>query len=195
VARPDLGIDTLPQLIDHLKKNPGKLNYSTPGGGTLPHLAAELLKLRAGVDVVHVPFKGANPAAAALLSGTVELSSMSMSVALPQIKGGKAKALAVTGRERWSELPEVPSLAEAGYGDVVAETWQGFLAPAGTPPEAIERIARVMAEILKDPDIQEKFRQIGFGVTGKGPEALRDRIASELPKWKEVITKAGLKAD
>jgi tripartite-type tricarboxylate transporter receptor subunit TctC len=171
------------------------LNYSSPGIGTLPHLAAELLKLSAGIDMVHVPYNGAPPAAQALLGGTVEIGSMSMSVALPQAKAGQIRALAVTGRERWPELPDVPTLGEAGFPEAVAETWQGFLAPAGAPDDAVNRIATEVTAILRRPDIRDKFHNAGFGVVGGGPESLRARIAEEVPKWRDVITKARIKAE
>ena len=194
-VRPDLGVTALSGLIAHAKSHPGKLNYSSPGIGTLPHLAAELLKLSAGIDVVHIPYNGAPPAAQALLGGTVEVGSMSMSVALPQAKAGHIRALAATGKERWTELPDVPTLGEAGFPEAVAETWQGFLAPAGTPDEAVNRIATEVMAILQRPDIRERFHNAGFGVVGGGPESLRARIAEEVPKWRDVITKARIKAE
>ncbi len=195
VVRPDLGVDTLDGLITHARAHPGKLNYSSPGIGTLPHLAAELLKLLADIDMVHIPYNGAAPAAHALVGGTVEVGSMSMSVALPQSKAGHVKALASTGHARWLDLPDVPTLGESGFPQAVAETWQGFLAPAGTPDEAVNRIAAEVSAILRRDDIRDKFRLAGFGVVGGGPEALRARIARELPKWREVITRARIKAE
>jgi tripartite-type tricarboxylate transporter receptor subunit TctC len=194
-VKPDLAVASLTDLIAHAKANPGKLNYSTPGIGTLPHLAAELLKLRADIDLVHVPFAGAGPAAQALLAGTVEVGSMSMSVALPQIKAGNIRGLAVTGRERWPDLPDVPTMAEAGFAEVVAETWQGFLAPAGTPPDIVDRLAKELIQILGRDEIRERFRKAGFGVVAKGPDGLRERIAEEVPKWKDVITRTRIKAE
>jgi tripartite-type tricarboxylate transporter receptor subunit TctC len=195
MVRPDLGVRSLAELIAHAKAHPGRLNYSSPGIGTLPHLAAELLKLRVGIDMVHVPYNGAAPAVQALLGGTVEVGSMSMSVALPQAKAGTLLALAVTGRERWPELADVPTLGEAGIPEAVAETWQGFLAPAGTPEEAVTRIATEVMAILQRPDIRAKFHNAGFGVVGRGPEALRARIAEEVPKWRDVIARARIKAE
>jgi tripartite-type tricarboxylate transporter receptor subunit TctC len=194
-VRPDLGVRSLAELIAHAKAHPGRLNYSSPGIGTLPHLAAELLKLRVGIDMVHVPYNGAAPAAQALLGGTVEVGSMSMSVALPQAKAGTLQALAVTGRERWPELADVPTLGEADVPEAVAETWQGFLAPAGTPDGAVTRIATEVIAILERPDIRAKLHNAGFGVVGRGPDALRARIAEEVPKWRDVIAKARIKAE
>ncbi len=194
-VRKDTPIDSFADLLAAAKREPGKLNYSTPGNGTLPHLAGELLKIKAGIDIVHVPYSGAGPAVQALLGGTVEIGVLSMSVGLPQVQAGTVKALAVTGRERWPDLPDVPTLAEAGYPEAAAETWQGFFAPAGTPADAIDRLARETIAILRQPDTREKYRHAGFGVTARGPQELRDRLAEEYPKWKTVIEKAGLRAE
>ena len=194
-VRKDTPIDNFADLLAAAKREPGKLNYSTPGNGTLPHLAGELLKIKAGIDIVHVPYSGAGPAVQALLGGTVEIGVLSMSVGLPQVQAGTVKALAVTGRERWPDLPDVPTLAEAGYPEAAAETWQGFFAPAGTPADAIDRLARETIAILRQPDTREKYRHAGFGVTARGPQGLRDRLAEEYPKWKTVIEKAGLRAE
>jgi tripartite-type tricarboxylate transporter receptor subunit TctC len=194
-VRKDMRIDTFADLLKAAKAEPGKLNYSTPGKGTLPHLAGELLKIKAGIDIVHVPFAGAGPAVQSLLTGTVEVGVLSMSVGLPQVQAGTIKALAVTGHERWPDLADVPTLAEAGYPEAAAETWQGFFAPAGTPKEAINRIARETIDILRRPDIRERYRLAGFGVTARGPDELRIRLAEEFPKWKTVIDKAGLSAE
>jgi tripartite-type tricarboxylate transporter receptor subunit TctC len=118
---------------------------------------------------------------------------MSMSVALPQVRAGNAKALVVTARERWPDLPDVPTLIDAGISQAVAETWQGFMAPAGTPPDIVDRIAKETIAILSRPEIKEKFRQVGFGVVAQGPDGLRTRIAEELVKWKDVLDQARIK--
>src|SRR5215831_941584 len=194
-VRPGLGVNSLSELIAYAKANPGKLNYASSGVGTVPHLAAEMLKLSAGIDMVHIPFHGATPALQALLADSVEVGLMSMSAALPQVKAGNLKALAVTGRERWPELLDVPTLGEAGFPRAVAEAWQGFLAPAGTSDEAINRIAVEVIAILQRPDIRERLHAAGFAVVGEGGEALRSRIAEEVVKWRDVITRAGIKGE
>jgi len=194
-VRPGLGVNSLSELIAYAKANPGKLNYASSGVGTVPHLAAELLKLSAGIDMVHIPFHGATPALQAVLAGSVEVGLMSMSVTLPQVKAGNLKALAVTGRERWPELPDVATLGEAGFPEAIAEAWQGFLAPSGTPEAVIGRFSAEVVAILQRPDIREKFHAAGFAVVGEGGQALRALITSEVVKWRDVITRAGIKGE
>jgi tripartite-type tricarboxylate transporter receptor subunit TctC len=169
---------------------PGSLNYSTPGPGTLPHLATELLKLRTGIDMVHIPYAGAAPAAQALLGKIVDVGTMSIAVANPLIQAGSLKGLAVTGAERWPELPDIPTSEEAGVPSSVSETWQGILVPAGTPQDVVDRLAKVLVEIAQRPDVRERLRHAGFAATGRGPQAFAKRIAEDVPKWKEVIEKA-----
>ena len=141
-VRPDLGVKSMQELIAYARTRPGGLNYATPGAGTLPHLAAELLKLNAGIEMVHIPYAGAGPAAQALLSKTVDVASISISVAKPQIDAGNFVGLAVSGGERWPELPDVPTIAEAGIPAALADTWQGLMVPAGTPKDIVDRLAR-----------------------------------------------------
>jgi tripartite-type tricarboxylate transporter receptor subunit TctC len=189
-VRPDVGVSTLQELVARAKEKPGSLNYSTPGPGTAPHLVTELLKQRTGIDMVHIPYAGAAPAAQALLGRTVDVGTMSVSVALPQINAGHLRGLAVTGRERWADLPQIPTVAEAGVPEAVSEPWQGILVPAGTPQEIIGRLAAALLEIARHPDVREKLRKAGFAATGRGPRDFAQHIADDLPKWKGVIEKA-----
>jgi tripartite-type tricarboxylate transporter receptor subunit TctC len=193
-VRPDLGVKTLAELIALAKARPGALNYSTPGAGTLPHLAAELLKLHTGIDMVHIPYAGAAPAAQALLSKTVDVASTSITVAKPQIEAGSMIGLAVSGAERWPELPDVPTVAEAGVPAALADTWQGIMVPAGTPKEIIDRLATALVEVMRRPDVRERLLHAGFYSTGRGPAEFHRRIVEELPKWKDVIQKARITA-
>jgi tripartite-type tricarboxylate transporter receptor subunit TctC len=193
-VRPDLGVNTLGELIARAKEMPGKLNYSTPGPGTLPHLATELLKLRTGIDMVHIPHAGAAPAAQALIAKTVDLGTMSISAAIPLLAAGSLKALAVTGAERWPDLPDVPTIDEAGVPASVSESWQGVLVPAGTPSDVIARLATALLAIAQRPDIRDKLRNAGFAATGRGPLAFAKRIAEDVPKWREVIEQARISA-
>jgi tripartite-type tricarboxylate transporter receptor subunit TctC len=193
-VRPDLQVNTLGELVAYAKARPGRLNYSTPGPGTLPHLATELLKLRTGIDMVHIPYAGAAPAAQALVSKTVDVGTMSIAGALPLIQAGQLKALAVTGAERWPDLPDVPTVEETGVSAAISESWQGVLVPAGTPPDVVERLAKALVEIAQRPDVREKLRNAGFAATGRGPQAFAKRIADDVPKWKAVIEKARISA-
>jgi tripartite-type tricarboxylate transporter receptor subunit TctC len=191
----DSEIDSVAKFVARAKEKPSTFSYGTPGAGTLPHLVGELIKLRTGIDMVHVPYAGAGPAAQAVLGGTLPVAIISLSVAVPLIDGGKLRGLAVTGRERWGDLPNVPTLQEAGIPNATTESWQGILAPAGTPPEIVGRLAKELTAILRRPDVREKLRRAGFAATGHGPEALRARIIDEVPRWREVIDKAGLRRD
>ena len=192
--RPDLGVKTMQELIAYAKNAPGGLNYSTPGAGTLPHLAAELLKLHAGIEMVHVPYPGAAPAAQALLGKTVDVASISISVAKPQIDAGNFIGLAVSGGERWPELPDVPTIVEAGVPAALADTWQGLMVPAGTPKDIVDRLAKATIEVVRRPDVRERLLKAGFHATGRGPDDFRKRIVDEVPKWKTVIEKGRIKA-
>ena len=184
---PDMGVNTLQELIAYAKDRPGKLNYSTPGAGTLPHLAAELLKLNTGINMVHIPYAGAAPAAQALLGKTVEVASTSITVAKPQIQAGTMVGLAVTGTERWPELPDVPTVGEAGVPAALADTWQGIVVPAGTPKEIVDRLAKALIEVVRRSDVRDRLLNAGFYSTGRGPDEFHKRIVEELPKWKQVI--------
>jgi tripartite-type tricarboxylate transporter receptor subunit TctC len=189
-VRPDMGVATLQELIAYAKARPGALNYSTPGAGTLPHLAAELLKLHTGIQMVHIPYAGAAPAAQALLGKTVDVAAVSISVAKPQIDAGAFRGLAVSGSERWPELPDVPTVGEAGVPAALADTWQGIMVPAGTPKEVIDHLAKALIEVMRRPDVRERLLRAGFYATGKGPDEFRKRVTAEVPKWKDVIEKA-----
>jgi tripartite-type tricarboxylate transporter receptor subunit TctC len=193
-VRPDMGVGTLQEFIAYAKARPGILNYSTPGGGTVPHLAMELLKLHTKIDVTHIPYPGAAPAAQALLGKTVDVASMSVSVAIPLIEAGMIKGLAVTGPERWPELPTIPTVAEAGVPEAVADTWQGIMVPAGTPRDIVDHLAKVLVQIVQRPDIRDKLLRAGFLATGRGPDEFHKRIVGEVPKWKDVIQKAHITA-
>jgi len=193
-VRPDMGVNTLQEFVGYAKARPGALNYSTPGAGTLPHLATELLKLHTGINMVHIPYAGAAPAAQALLSNTVDVASISITVAKPQLGVGAMKGLAVSGSERWPELPDVPTVGEAGVPAALADTWQGIMAPVGTPKEIIERLAAALTGVMRRPDVRERLLHAGFHATGRGPEAFHRRIVEELPKWKNVIQQARITA-
>src|SRR5580692_10567919 len=190
---PKLGINSIAELIARAKAHPDELNYASPGAGTTPHLSAEFLKIVGGINITHVPFSGAGPAIQALLGGVTQLAVTALPPAHPYIESGAVKALAVTGVHRWFDLPDVPTMVELGYKDFIAETFQAFMAPAKTPPDIIARLAAKSVEVLKTPAISEQLLNNGFEVIANGPDSLRQRIAEEVPKWRNVITKAGIK--
>jgi tripartite-type tricarboxylate transporter receptor subunit TctC len=186
-------IKTMPELIAKAKANSGKLNWTSPGAGTTPYLAGEVLKLRTGINMQHIPFPGAGPATTAVLAGQVDLYTANIGSLMGLIDAGKVRPIAVTSKERWPDLPDVPSLEELGIKDAVSDTFQGIYAPAGTPQPAIDRLVKELNAILARPDVREKFVKAGLPVVAEGPEVFRARIAREVPMYKEIIDKAGLK--
>jgi tripartite-type tricarboxylate transporter receptor subunit TctC len=190
---PKLGVNSIAELIARAKSKPDELNYASPGVGTTPHLSGELFKIVAGIQITHVPFSGAGPAIQAILGGITQVAVAALPPAHPYIESGALKALAVTGAQRWFDLPEVPTMVELGYKDFIADTFQGFLAPAQTPPAIVELLAAKSIEVLKKPDIVEQLRNNGFEVIANGPAGMRKRIDDEVPKWREVVAKAGIK--
>jgi tripartite-type tricarboxylate transporter receptor subunit TctC len=190
---PKIGINSIQDLVARAKADPDLLNYASPGIGTTPHLSAELLKIDADIRMTHVPFPGAGPAIQAILSGTVQVCSAALPPAHPHIESGALKALAVTGANRWFDLPNVPTMVDLGYKDFIADTFQGFLAPAKTPPEIVQLLATKTIAVLKDPKLAEQLRNSGFEVIANGPEGMQKRIADEVPKWRDIVAKAGIK--
>ncbi|HUN98005.1 MAG TPA: tripartite tricarboxylate transporter substrate binding protein [Bradyrhizobium sp.] len=192
LANPRVGINSVAELIAHARAHPDELNYASPGVGTTPQLSAELLKIIAGIRMTHVPFSGAGPAIQAVLAGTTQVAFAALPPAHPHILSGALKALAVTGTHRWLDLPDVPTMVELGYKDFVSDTFQGFLAPAKTPPAAIDLLAAKSIEILKRPEIATQLRDNGFEVIANGPDGMRKRVEDEIPKWRDIIAKAGI---
>jgi|SRR5579871_1168898 len=190
---PKLGINSIAELFARAKAKPDELNYASPGAGTTPHLSAELLKIVGGVEIAHIPFSGAAPAIQALIAGTTQLAVTALPSALPFVLSGEVRALALTGERRWGDLPDVPTMIELGYKDFVAETAQFFFAPARTPSGLVEKLAAKSIEVLKGPAVVAQLRDNGYEVVARGPEALRKYIETEVPKWRDVIAKAGIK--
>jgi tripartite-type tricarboxylate transporter receptor subunit TctC len=187
------GVSSIAELIARARAKPDELNYASPGAGTTPHLSAELLKIVGGIEMTHVPFSGAGPAIQALLGGITQVAVTALPPAHPYIESGALKALAVTGAHRWFDLKDVPTMVELGYTDFIADTFQALLAPARTAPDIIERLSAKSIDVLKAPAITEQLRNNGFEVIANGPEGLRRRIGDEVPKWRDVIAKAGIK--
>ncbi len=192
IATPASGLTSIAELVAQAKAKPDTLNYASAGIGTTPHLAGEWLKSIAGIKMTHVPFAGAAPALQAILSGTVPVACASLPGAHPLILNRDIRALAVTGSERWYDLPDVPTMIELGYQDFVSDTFHGVFAPVGTPPELVQRLSAALLEAVRQPALHEQLRSQGFEVIGNGPDGLRGRIEAELPRYRDLIVKAGI---
>ena len=195
VARPDGGINSVAELIAMARANPDLISYGSPGTGTTPQLAAEVLKFRAKINMVHIPFAGGAPAVQAVLSRQIQVMFANLSSVMPQIAGGLLKPIVQTGKERWADLPNVPTMAEAGISDAVSDTFQALYAPAGTSPEIVDRLAKECIAILGQREVIDALWTAGLKVSSGGPDVLRARIVREVPMWRDVIEKAGIKAE
>jgi tripartite-type tricarboxylate transporter receptor subunit TctC len=194
-VRADSDIRSIADLIARAKAAPGALNYSSPGAGTKSHLTAEQLKLRAGIDMVHIPYRGGGPATMAVLEGTVQVGSVALAPVEPLIKEGKFRALAVTGGERWFSLPEVPTMIESGFPGFISDTFNALFAPAGTPPEIIALLARESQAALKTPEAREQAHRAGYQIVGGTPDELAARLKAEVPAVKELVSRLGIKPE
>ena len=193
VAHPSVPADTLKELVALAKSKPGTLSYASAGGaGTAGHLAAEQLKLLAGIDIVHVPYKGGAPAIADLLGGQVQLSFIATSVTVPYVRANRLKAIAVSGNQRSSALPNVPTAAESGYPQLDTGSWVGFLAPGATPKAIVSRLSVQTAKILNDPDLRGKLTEQAMEIVGSTPEQFGLFVRAEHDKWGRLIKDAHL---
>jgi len=183
------------ELIAYAKANPGKVNFGSSGIGAAAHLTTELLKQTAGIDMVHVPFKGTAPALTAEMANDIQILVDVPSTLMPHVRGGKIKALAMFSRNRIQGAPEVPTMAEAGGPPLESSTWVMFLAPAGTPRAVVDRLSQEANKAVNDADIKGKFTEIGIEPVGGTPEATSKFLADEIAKWSKVITTAGVKAE
>jgi tripartite-type tricarboxylate transporter receptor subunit TctC len=186
-------IKSMKEFIEKAKAAGGKMNWTSPGAGTTPQLAGELLKLRTGIEMQHIPFPGAGPATNAVLAGQVDLYTANIGSLQGIIDGGKVRPIAVTAKKRWAPLPDVPTLEELGIKDADSDTFQAVYVVAGTPQPIVDRLVKELTVILVKAETKEKFDKIGLPVVAEGPEVFRKRIAREVPMFKEIIDKAGLK--
>ena len=193
LVHPTTPVKNMKELIAYAKSKPGQLNFASSGTGGSQHLAGELLKGMTGIDMTHIPYKGSPPALIDLLAGRVPLMSSTMPPALPHIKTGKVRVLAVTSAKRSPALPDVPTVAESGVPGYEAIAWQGLVAPAGTPRPVIARINSEFVKVLKQPDIVAKLNDQGYETVASTPEWFAQYIRSEIAKWTKVIRTAGLK--
>jgi len=192
VAGPSLKVQTVQELVQYAKANPGKLNYGN-AIGIGPHLVTELLKVRSGASIVHIPYRGGAPMIADVLAGQIDMTINGKSVLLPHIAAGKLRALAVTSGGRWSELPDVPTLLELGYMDAPYDAMFGIVTPAGTPPAVIERLNAVVNEGLRSPEMRASLARLGIEPVISTPQEFTAIIAQEIPKWAEVVRITGVK--
>jgi tripartite-type tricarboxylate transporter receptor subunit TctC len=192
-VHPSLPAASSSQLIDYAKKNPGKVNFASAGGGSITHLAGELLKSEAKIDLVHVPYKGAAPAVSDMLGGQVQMGIFDVPVLLGHIRSGKLRALAITSASRAPALPEVPTTAEGGYPNVTSDNWYGLIAPAATPPVVLRRIHAAAVAALNAPALREQFDKVG-GIASPGtPQEYATFLAAEQAKWSRIVTAIGFK--
>jgi tripartite-type tricarboxylate transporter receptor subunit TctC len=194
-VHPSLDVRTVNDLVAMIKSNPGKFSFASPGTGTPPHLIGEHFRLSLGLDLVHIPFNSAGLAVASTVAGHTPIAFTSLPPAVPQIKDGKLRALAVTSKTRSQALPEVASMTEAGYPGIVGEGWFAFIAPAGTPNDITALLYRELVRIISLPDVKERLAALGFDAVGTTPDESRAQFRTESEKWAKVIRDAGIKAN
>jgi tripartite-type tricarboxylate transporter receptor subunit TctC len=192
-VNPSVPAKTVKELIALVKANPGKYSYASPGTGTTGQLAGEWFKISQGLDLVHVPFNGGNPAATSTIGGHTPIMFSALPTAGPSIRGGQLRALAVTSAKRSPDFPDVPTLAEAGVPNQESEFIQALLVPAGTPKEIVNQLSREVARIVHLPDVTASLRAIGYVPVGDTPEEFAALIKSDIAKWEKVIRDAGIK--
>jgi tripartite-type tricarboxylate transporter receptor subunit TctC len=192
-VHPSLPVNDLAQLIAYAKANPGKVNFGSAGAGSITHLAGELLKAEAKLDMVHIPYKGAAPAVTDLLGGQVQMGIFDVPILLGHIRAGKLRALAITSARRAQTLPDVPTTAELGYPNVTSDNWYGLVAPAATPGEVRRRIHAAATAALRSPALIEQYAKVS-GVASPGtPEDYAAFLAAEQAKWRRIVTAIGFK--
>ena len=194
-VRPSLPVSSVKELLDFARKNPAKLVYASGGNGTSQHLTAELMKSMSGTYMLHIPYRGAGPAMTDLLGGQVDLMFDNLPTALPHIKAGKLRGLAVTSAVRSPLAPELPTMAESGVPGFELSTWFAFFAPAGTPREIVDKIAGDMRRVLAQPDMQQRLAAIGVDIKASTPDELAAFQRAELVKWGKIIKDSGAKVD
>ena len=195
VVNPTVPAKTVAELIALAKEKPGTINFASSGNGTSIHLSGELFKLLAGVQIAHVPYKGSAPALTDLIGGRVQIMFDNLPSALPHIKGGKLRALAVTSSKRAPALPDLPTIAESGVAGFEASSWFGILAPAATPRDIVQRINAEANKALHAPDMREKLLAQGAEAVGNSPEFFADYIRTETVKWAKVVKDSGARVD
>jgi tripartite-type tricarboxylate transporter receptor subunit TctC len=194
-VHPSVPARTVKELIELAKKQPGQLNFGSPGVGSSPHLTGELLKMLTGIDIVHVPYKGNAEALTDLVSGRLSIVFTGVPPVVPLAKAGRVRLLATTGTQRLVQLPDVPTIAEAGFAGAQVSIWYGVVAPAGTPKDLIVRLNREIVKVMQTPDVRERFAQQGIEPETSTPERFAQLIRDEYARWSKVIRTAGIRLD
>ncbi|MBI2318154.1 MAG: tripartite tricarboxylate transporter substrate binding protein [Betaproteobacteria bacterium] len=195
VVDPKLGIGSVKEFVALAKSQPGKLNYGSVGNGTASHLTMELLKTLAGIDIVHVPYPGSPQVNTAIASGQIAAGFVVPATAMPLVQGGRLKAIAVTTASKTPVLPDVPTVAEAGYPRFQAIAWQGIVAPAGTPRPIVDRLSAELSRIIKSEEVRSRMLALYFQAVGGSPEELAKLMREEVERWGSIIRRTGAKAD
>lgn len=195
VVGPGVKAKNYAEFIAQAKARPGEFTFGSAGNGSTPHLSAELLKLRTGVDARHVPFKGAGPALVAVMAGDISFQFENVSTAIPQIKGGRLRALGITSASRIGALPDVPTMQEQGVSDFVIGSWYGISAPPKTPPEITQAVARATQAALAEPALAAQLVDMGVSPSTIAPAQFRDFVASEVQRWAPLVKASGARVD
>ena len=195
LVSPVLGVNNVRELIELAKKNPGQLNYSTSGIGSVAHLTSEMFAAMAGIKIVHVPYKGTQLSIPDLMSGQIAMLFDNVLTAKPHVEGGKLKGIAISSRERSSLVPGIPTVSESGLPGFDSWNWFGVFGPAGTPPAVVERVNAELNRLVSDAAIKERFAQLGFETTGGTPADFAAVVQSEARKWSQVIREANVKPE
>jgi tripartite-type tricarboxylate transporter receptor subunit TctC len=194
-VNPGLPVNSVKELVAMAKQKPGDLQYASAGVGSFQHLSAELFKLTAGVDIMHIPFKGGGPAMTDVMGGHTKVLFSSLVQTTPHIKSGKLRALAVGGTARSPVLPDLPTVAEAGVPEYASENWWGIVAPVGTPAPIIERLYKALTEAQNNPEAKKYFDNEGATIVKMSTEEFGKFMVSEMSKWEQVVKKGGIKAE
>jgi tripartite-type tricarboxylate transporter receptor subunit TctC len=195
VVKNDLPAKTIPELIALAKKDPGKLNYGSTGVGSGSHLATELFMTRTGIQMTHVPFRGAAPLVTDIMGGRIDVSNSTLPSVLGQFQAGQMRAIGIASPKRNPQAPDVPTLREQGIANADAESWAAFFAPANTPKPILDRLSGAIIAILNKPDVRERITKLGFTLNVREPEAFKPYLAQEIQTWSDIIKAANIKAE
>jgi tripartite-type tricarboxylate transporter receptor subunit TctC len=195
LANPSLPVKTLPELIKLAKSRPGDITYSSPGNGTPLHLATELIKVTAGIDIRHVPYKGASPAMTSTMSGETQLTITTFVVATPLMKANRLRAIAVASEKRVPTFPALPTVAESGIKGTESNSWYGMFVSAGTPRPVVDRLHGALLKALAAPDVKARFAEQSVEIIGSKPEVLDQLVRDDIAKWTKVVKASGARPD